>query len=218
FLHISNVVSTENKGLETILKPDQEVVVKIFRASPTGYKVSLKDVPENITSKILKNVHQNQQIVRLFEIAGKNAKIANPQIFLQRLLNKYDEVTPLFEEAAENGLSVFEEEGIPSTMAKELTKMAQAKFKQKKVVISKRVKIESKKPNGLAIIKTLLQNIEKSDCNIVYLGGGTYLIKTQTPDPKNAEKNLNNSLHEIRKKVDVCEIISDKLSAPTKKC
>jgi len=218
FLHITSATNKETKNMNAILKINQEVVVKIFRVSPTGYKLSLKDVSENITSNILKKVHQNQQIVRLFEIAGKNAKIYNPQIFLQKLQNKYREITPLFEDAAETGSAIFEEAGIPSSLAKELTKIAQTKFKQRKIVVSKKVIIESKKSNGLIIIKTALQNIEKKGYNIIYLAGGKYLIKTLTSDPKSAEKDINNSLHEMRKKVDVCEILLDKESNAVKKC
>ena len=58
--------------------------------------------------------------------------------------------------------------------------------------------MRTNKPNGLELIKKILEKIK--DVDITYISAGRYSIKTESSDPKTADNRLKEIIMNIEKK------------------
>ena len=67
--------------------------------------------------------------------------------------------------------------------------------KSKETTIQRKFSLTSKEPNGLVLIKEIIQEsldkVKCENCEVSYIAAGKYLIKVKTKNLKEADQNLD---------------------------
>lgn len=70
--------------------------------------------------------------------------------------------------------------------------------KEKQVEVKKAFALSSRKPNGLALIKEILEFC-KGNCDVSYISAGNFAIKLKSSDYKKANSEISHALEKIEK-------------------
>ncbi len=187
---VSEIAPGRIRNLRDYVVPKKKIVCKVLRISPERVDLSLRRVSQTEKKQIMEEHSQEKSYESILRsILGENSK---------QIINKIKEKENLynfFEQAKQNPKIL---EGFVGK--DNCSKIMQIINKQKikKSEVKKEFKLSSIKPNGLNLIKELLENIKDAEIN--YLAAGKFSIKSQSEDPKKEEKKLRTILENIEKK------------------
>ena len=176
---MSEIAPGRIRNVRNYVVPKKRIVCKVLRISPKGnIELSLRRTTPKERKEVIGQYKQEKNYVYLLKsiLGEKSEKI------IQEIL-KNEKLYDFFEDVKENPKKLEKIVGKDSEKILEIL-MSQ---KQKKVKAKKEIELKSIQPNGLELIKQL---VEKTDADIKYISAGKYILRTESDDIKTANKIL----------------------------
>lgn len=185
----SEIAPGRIRNIRDYVIPKKEIVCKVLRISKEGINLSLRRVTPKEKKEAIEYYKKEKSYKDILKsIIGEKYK----QV-VQTILNEQS-IYDFLEESKDNPKRL--EKLIGADYTKKILEILKNQ-KAKKAVIKKIILLTTTKPNGVSLIKELL---DIKEAEIKYLSGGKYSIKTQAKDIKTADNNLKNILKELEKK------------------
>lgn len=203
-LSFSEVSPGRIRNIRDFVVPKKKIICKILRISPNGHidlslrRVTLKEKKE------LKEKHKQDKSYRSILKTVLGDKVEE---IIETITNKND-LHEFLEEAKTNLAPLTKIAGKPA--AEKIAKILNSQ-KKKLAILKKQIQLISKKPNGLTLIKDLLNTI--TGAKIKYLAAGNYILELEAENIKAADnhmKNILQTIEEMAKKQDMEFIIKEK--------
>jgi len=187
---MSEVAPGRIRNLRNYVVPKKKIVCKVLRISGDRIDLSLRRVTQKEQKEIKEQYKQEKNHISILKsILGKKADDIIKEIL------KEEKVHEFLKRAKENPKKL--EKLIGKKDSKKVLKILKAQ-KQKKVIVKKEILLKTIKPNGLVLIKNLLEKIKEVD--IKYISAGRYSLKTESQNPKTADNKLKEIIKDIEKK------------------
>ncbi|MEK6881171.1 MAG: hypothetical protein AABY22_16240, partial [Nanoarchaeota archaeon] len=184
----SEIAPGRIRNLRDYVVPNKKIVCKVLRVSQTGsVDLSLRRVTTKERKEVLEE-HQKEQTAK--------------SILKSILKDKTEKVINEFKEKNEKILDFLNKIKLDTKLGEkyftksELEKLLPILNKQKtrKIEIKKEIIFTTDAPNGLTIIKRIL-DIKNRD--IKYISGGHYLLSVETENVKEAQKIIQEAIETI---------------------
>lgn len=189
----SEITSGRVKNIRDYVVPKKRVICKVIRVSNGRVDLSMRRVSakEQKEAKDLDEKERNSVSI-LKTVLGKNA------LEVISAIKENNKISEFLTQAKEN--SKLLEKFVSKEETKKILEILNNQ-KQKKKEVKKEIYIHTMRPDGLTIIKNLLNGL-----NVKYLAAGKYSISAEAEDLKVADTELRNILEEISKKAKKQEI------------
>lgn len=186
----SEIAPGRIRNLRDYVVPGKKIVCKVLKVDNGNINLSLRRVSQKEHKEVMEIYEKERSSLSILrsvlkekaeEIAEKIKKESSLHEFLQNCkiqpenLQKY-----VAEEDAEKICRILQEK------------------KEKAREVKKEFKLSSKKPDGINIIKKIL-NFCRGNCEISYISAGRYVIKIKSQDYKKANQEVNSALEIIEK-------------------
>ncbi len=187
----SEIAPGRIRNLREYVVPKKRIVCKILRISENGnINLSLRRVTQKEKKEVLEKYKQEKSYKSILKsVLEENSK---------EVINKIEKEQNLFDflqEAKENSKKL--EKFVDKEKVKKILDII--KEQKKKIAIIKReIELKTSKPNGLILIKELLEDIKEAE--IKYLSAGKYSIKVESEEIKKADNQLKEILKNIEEK------------------
>jgi len=200
-VHISEVSSGWVRDIRNFVKAGQNVIAKVLHVDDRGISLSLKRVDKKQENDKIKEYKLNQRAEKMLELAAKKLG--------KTLEQAYDEVGFLLQEkfgtmydgfrAAMQNQQALKRRGIPDEWIAALAEVAEKSIERKEFEFSAKLYIKTYKPSGINIIKSILNDVEKSGFDVHYIAAPNYLVKYKTMNAKKGRREFEEKLEEIAK-------------------
>jgi translation initiation factor 2 alpha subunit (eIF-2alpha) len=192
---MSEIAPGRIRNIRDYVVPKKKIVCKILRISQTGnIDLSLRRVSQKERKEILEQEQQEKSYASILKgILGEEAGEIIKKISEKEKLG-------LFLEEAKNKPEALEKIAGKENTKKIVDILNAQKSKKKK--IKKEMYITTIKPNGITLIKKVLENFKGLE--VKYIAAGKYSLETESEDVKVSDKKM-------REKLDVAEKEAKKL-------
>ncbi len=199
-IHISEISPGRIRNIRDFVKEGKKIVCKVININQEKGHIdlSLRRVNENQRRQKVSEIKQEQLAENILEFVAKKKG--------EKLEDVYKKVAPGILESHANLFSAFEEVstgaeslkdmGVEPGLASEITEIIMQRIKPAELEIGGELKIESRAPDGIELIKEAVRNAG-GKADISYTGAGTYAIRVKSLDYKEAEKNLKDFVDSI---------------------
>lgn len=187
---LSEIAPGRIRNLREYVIPKKKIVCKVLKTEGGTISLSLRRVSLKEKKEVLDEYKQEKSYESILKnILGEKADSALEKI------NSTGKIYAFFEEARTNSKKL--EELIGKENAKKILDMI-LEQKKKKKLIKKTISLKTQEPNGLYLIKSVLEN--PGQIEIVYISAGKYSLKLETEDGKKGEQELKTFLDKVEKK------------------
>ncbi len=203
YLPWSEVASRWVRDIRDVLREGQKIVVKVIRVNKAKkyVDVSLKRVYEGDKKRKMLEFKRKQRAEKILELTaqqiGKTLDDAYNEVGWP-LEDYYGEIFHGLEEAAMRGEEALREAGIKDEWIEPLMNTIRKQIEIKKVKIEGVLILRSTKPNGVEVVKKILEKMknvdEKAQINIYTMGAPKYKVEVISDNYKKAEKLLQKAL------------------------
>jgi translation initiation factor 2 alpha subunit (eIF-2alpha) len=178
------------RNIRDYVVPKKKIVCKILRIKENRIDLSLRRVSLKEKKEVIEKFKQENSYKNILKSILKQ-EAENLIIEITKKQNLYD----FIEEIKKNPIKMEKLIGKENT-EKILNIILEQK--RKKRIIKKRFSLISYKPNGITLIKNLLNSIKNA--KIKYISSGKYSIEIESEDLKKADKELKEILINLEKK------------------
>jgi len=204
FIHISEIAT--GWVIRNHVREKQKVVCKVTSVDQAKHHVdlSLKRVNEHQRRDKIQEWKNAQKSTKLFEMVSEN--IGKPEEkcydeFGNQLIKQYGSLFAAFEECAYDS-GTLKEDGFSGDWLEHFDKVAKDNIVVSYVEIKGILNVVSWLPDGIAHIRTALDEAEQSEYEDVsievhYVGAPRYLISVKAPDYKIAEDQLKKAVDRV---------------------
>lgn len=188
-IQTSEIAAGRIRNLRDYVVPKKKIVCKVLRVSENRIELSLRRVNQKEQKEVLEQYKTEKSFTSILNtILGQKAAEAIKEI------KKRSRLYIFLENLKENTKEL--EEIIGKDDTKKILEIINSQ-KQKTFIIKKEIYLRTIKPNGLEIIKGILEKIRGIE--IKYLSAGHYSLKSESSDIKSADNSLKNIISEIEK-------------------
>ena len=187
---LSEIAPGRIRNLREYVVPKKQIVCKVLRILGNRIDLSLRRVTQKEQKEIKEQYKQEKSCKSILKSVLKE----KAEEIIKKILEE-EKIYDFLQEAKEKPAKL--ENLVGKTDAKKILDILK-KQKQKKAVIKKEFTLTTTKPDGLALIKKILDQVKEAE--IKYLSAGKYTIKTESKDPKTADNKLKIIISEIEKK------------------
>jgi translation initiation factor 2 alpha subunit (eIF-2alpha) len=186
---LSEIAPGRIRNLREYVVPNKKIVCKVLRISDSGtIELSLR----RVSQKEKKEIFEKEELKKSYYNIIKSILKENSEKVIKEIETK-EGIIEFFEEIKkekEKGKEYFSEE--------ELNRILQIinSYKKKKRLIKKEISLLSYKPEGVLLIKKILNS---NEIKIRYIAAGRYSLEIESEDPKEAEKKIKNYLIDLEK-------------------
>ncbi|MEM3573707.1 MAG: translation initiation factor IF-2 subunit alpha, partial [Nitrososphaeria archaeon] len=208
FLHISEVSSGWVKHIDKYIKENQKVVLKVIRVDKIRKEVdlSLRQVTEEEKRNKLILIKKEEKSKSVLKKVALDLQVPDTvlQSYIEKILEEYTSLYSMIDSLLQKGPSVLTKLSLPEDFSQKIYEVAKEKLSPPPVVINEILQITSSAPNGLDVIKQVLNAASKlNDENIMisikYVGAPNYRLSLSAPNYKIAEQFLK-QVNEILQK------------------
>ncbi len=186
---LSEIAPGRIRNLRDYVVPKKKIVCKVLRIKGENIDLSLRRVSQKERKEVLEQVEQEKNYMSILKgILGERTEDAIKKI------SGEDLIIPFLEEAKTNPAKLEKIIGKEDSM--KILEILKSQ-KKKKVVIKKELHITTIKPNGITLIKKILEHFK--GINVKYISAGRYSIGTESDDAKVADKKMRNMIDEAEK-------------------
>lgn len=186
---LSEIAPGRIRNLRDYVVPKKKIVCKVLRISENRVDLSLRRVTLKEKKEVLEEFQQEQSAKSVLKgVIGNKAERIIDEI------SKKGGVSEFLQEAKENPKEL--EKIIGKKEAEKILEILNSQ-KSKKAVLKKEFSLTTTAPNGIELIREILQKIK--DGEIRYISSGRYYLKTEAGDIKNADNKLKKIISEIEK-------------------
>lgn len=178
---MSEIAPGRIRNIRDYVVPKKKIVCKVLRVSPNGnIDLSLR----RVTQKEKKEVMEQNQQEKSYTSILKSVLGDKAEEIIKKISEK-DKIFSFLEEAKAD----------PHELEKLVGKKDSEKIldilniqKKKKKIVKKEISLTAIKPNGIILIKKILENFK--GINVKYISAGRYSLETESEDIKTADKKL----------------------------
>jgi translation initiation factor 2 alpha subunit (eIF-2alpha) len=187
---LSEIAPGRIRNLREYVIPKKKIVCKVLKTSGGTVSLSLR----RVTLKEKKEVmDENNQERSYMSILKSVLKEKSDEIITK--ITKEGKLYDFFEETRKNPKRL--EEMIGKEDAKRVLNIV-LEQKKKRIIIKRTIYLKTQEPNGIYILKNILEN--PREIEIKYLSAGRYSLKIETEDGKKGEQKVKMFLDEVEKK------------------
>ena len=187
---LSEIAPGRIRNLREYVVPKKRIICKILRISGDRIDLSLR----RVTPKEQKEIRDREKQEKSCKSVLKSV-LGNESERIIKTILKQESIYDFCENVKNNNKEL--EKLVGKEKAKKIYEILN-KQKDKKSVIKREIFLTTNKPNGLQIIKKIL-NEKKNGTEIKYLSAGKYTLKTESTDPKKADHQLKAIIEDIEK-------------------
>ncbi len=200
-IHISEISSGWVRDIRNHIKPNQSVIAKVVRLNESAGEISLslKRVDDKQQNEKMKEYNLNKKAEKMLEIAAKSMDMTLDKAYNEvgyALQENFGSLYDGFKASMKNA-KLLEKRGIPAKWIPKLKEIAEKSIEQKEFEFRSRLILRSVRPDGIMLIKSLLQQAEKSGLEVKYIAAPEYLVKYRTLDAKKGEKEFDEKLSKV---------------------
>ena len=186
---MSEIAPGRIRNIRDYVVPKKKIVCKVLRISGDRIDLSLRRVTQKEKKEVMEHDKQERSYISILKsVIGDKAKEIAKQI------REKETIYDFFEEIKKDSKDI--EKLIGKKDAEKVVEILKSQ-KKKKAVIKKYFMLKTSEPNGLTLIKKLLEGIK--DAEISYISAGKYSIKTESEDIKKADQKLQDILDKLSK-------------------
>jgi translation initiation factor 2 subunit 1 len=185
----SEIAPGRIRNIRDYVVPNKKIVCKVLKIDSGNVNLSLRRVSTKEKKEVLEKYEKERNAISILrsvikeraeEVAGEIKKKEAVYEFLQRCKTTPEEL----------GRYMKGEE------IEKICKILQEK-KDKLVEVKKEFKLESRSPEGIKILKSILSSCTR--CDITYISAGRFVIKIKSQDYKKANFEINSALENIER-------------------
>lgn len=179
------------RNLRAYVTPNKKIVCKILYIKGDHIHLSLRRVKQFEKKELLDKIkkEKNLQAILKTVLGAEQAEKA-----IGKITNKQT-IVEFFDEVKQNSQTL--EREFSKEQAEKILKILETK-KEKPKEIKQILTLSSKSPNGIIIVKEIMQKACKnSECSISYIAAGKYRLGIQGKDFKELKTKTYNILQEI---------------------
>lgn len=177
---LSEIAPGRIRNLRDYVVPKKKIVCKVLRIKSGNIDLSLRRVSQKERKEVLEKDQQEKSYVSILKgILKENAEEAIGKI------SKEDNLVSFLEDSKTNPQKL--EKVIGKEDAKKIIEILNTQ-KKKKTIIKKEIHLTTIKPNGISLIKKILEIFK--GVNVKYISAGRYSIETESNDAKTADKKI----------------------------
>ncbi len=184
----SEIAPGRIRNLRAYVVPKKKIVCKVLKIDSAGnIHLSLRRVTQKERKEIMEQYKQEKKSESILKsiLKEKTDKIIDE-------IKKQSSITEFLEQTKENPKKL--EKLVGKEDAEKILKILSLE-KPKKAVIKKEFSLKTIQPNGLTLIKKILEEIKNAE--IKYISAGRYSIKVESTDLKTADQKLQEILKQI---------------------
>ena len=187
-LVVNEIAPGRIRNLRDYVIPKKKIVCKVLRAENGRIDLSLRRVSQKETKEVMEEYKKEKSYISVLKsILGKDAEKTLEAI------QEHERLFDFLEEAKEDPKKL--EEIVGKDSANKILEIIKTQ-KKKSVRIKREITLKTTEPNGLELIKNILEAIK--DIEIKYASGGKYLLKIESQNPKEADKKLEIVIEDIK--------------------
>ena len=203
-IHISEVSPGRIRNMRDYVSEGRKIVCKVLKIhEERGHiDLSLRRVNESQKKNKMNEIKLEQLAEKIIEMAAKELKLDVNKLYMD-IYNKaskddYDTLYSLFEDHVREEIDL-KKYVSDKKVYDYLDEIVKHRIKLPEVEIKGIIKIRSNEPEGIEIIKKILEKgvIDKENISIAYKGGGKFSLKIRSEDYKEAEEMLKRSVSEM---------------------
>ncbi len=197
-IHISEISSGWVRDIRNHVRIGQTGVAKVIGTDRNNISLSLKRVDRNQEKEKQKEYNLEQRAEKMLELAaksmGKTLEDAYEEtgFILQENFGLYEG----FRKALQRP-DVLRARGISDAWIHALRGIAEKSITQKEFEFRAKLLIKTLKPDGINIIKSVLNEAESKGLEVHYISAPEYLLKYKTKEAKKGEKEFSDKLEII---------------------
>jgi len=177
---LSEIAPGRIRNLRDYVVPKKKIVCRVLRISGDRIDLSLRRVTQKETKKVLEEYNQERSYKRIIEgLLKDNAKKVIDEIL------QHEKISEFLSSNKDN----------PKEIGKLMGKEAAEKIidilknqKKKTIIVKKDFVLKSSKPNGLMLLKEVLEGIK--DAEVKYIAAGKYSLQIESADAKKADQRI----------------------------
>jgi translation initiation factor 2 alpha subunit (eIF-2alpha) len=187
---LSEIAPGRIRNLREYVIPKKKIVCKVLKISGGNISLSLRRVTQKEKKEVMDAYNQERSYASILKsvVKEKSNEIIDK-------ITKEGRLYDFFEEARINPKKL--EELIGKENAKKIMDII-LEQKKKKKIIKRTISLKTQEPDGIHLIKSILEN--PGAIEIKYLSAGKYSLKIETEDGKKGEQELKTFLEKIEKK------------------
>jgi len=187
---LSEIAPGRIRNLREYVIPKKKIVCKVLKTSGGTISLSLRRVTLKEKKEVMDAHNQERSYMSILKsvLKEKAAGIIDK-------ITKEEKLFDFFEETRKNPKKL--EDLIGKEDAKKILDII-LEQKKKKTIIKRTIYLKTQKPNGIYIIKKILEN--PGEIEIKYLSAGKYSLKIETDDGKKGEQKIKMFLEGVEKK------------------
>jgi len=181
------------RNIRDFVFPGKKIVCKVLKIHPNSIELSLRRVKTTERNDFNENYKKEKSYSALVKtIAGEKSLV-----ILKEIKEKEDSLVEVFDNCKDSSKTL--EKYFSKEQAEKICKILKEKStKLKEIPIAREFSLTSKDPNGINIIKAIIQEASKgTNLEFSYIAAGKYLAKIKSKDPKKDEFTLNQVIEKI---------------------
>ncbi len=178
---MSEIAPGRIRNIRDYVVPKKKIVCKVLRINANGnIELSLRRVSQKERKEVLEQESQEKSYTSILKsVLGEKVEEAIKEI------SKTERVFSFLEEAKTNSKEL--EKIIGKDNAKKVIEILNTQ-KKKRAVLKKEIHLTTTKPNGITLIKKILEFF--NGINVKYISGGRYSLELESEDIKIADKKV----------------------------
>jgi translation initiation factor 2 subunit 1 len=205
-IHISEIAGKWVRDIREFVKTGKKIVtlVMVVDKEKSHIALSLKRVKRYDAEEKMKEYKNDLKAGKMLELVAKKLNM-NPNEAQEKIGTKLQEIFGETFKAFQmsltsEGYDLLLRKEIPENWAKEIKNVAQQQMELKEVEIKGTIELKCVKPDGIEIIKKILNETKKKhEINIKYISAPRYSLSFKTKDAKLGERKLKEAAEEIIK-------------------
>jgi translation initiation factor 2 alpha subunit (eIF-2alpha) len=204
---LSEVAAGRIRNLRDYVVPKKKIVCKVIRISPNGnIDLSLRRVTPKEQKEVLEKAKQEKSYENIIKsVLGDKSDIAISEMKKEgSLYDFFDEAKEEFLKTPQSSAAAASNERKSKELEKIVGKSDAKKIleillsqKSKKAVLKKEFRLVFFEPNGIEIVKELLENL---NAEVKYLSAGKYSVKIEADNLKIADNQFKEIISVIENK------------------
>lgn len=177
----SEVAPGRIRNIRDYVVPKKKIVCKVLRISESGnIDLSLR----RVTQKERKEVFEKGEVEKSYRSILKSILGGEAEKTINEIL-KQEDLPSFLENAKTNSEKL--EKLVGEENAKKIVDVLNTQ-KKKKAIVKKEIHMSTVKPNGITLIKKILEIFK--GINVKYLAAGKYSLELESEDMKTADKKI----------------------------
>ena len=177
---LSEIAPGRIRNLRDYVVPKKKIVCKVLRIKSGNIELSLRRVSQKEKKEVLEKESQGKSYVSVLKsILGAKADEAIQKI------SKDDDLFSFLEESRTNSEKL--EKIVGKENSKKILDILNTQ-KKKKTIVKKEINLTTTKPNGITLIKKILENFK--GITVKYISAGRYSLEIESEDAKLADKKI----------------------------